>query len=575
MRILTYRFTIEYNSAILRAMDKYNGKKNKDSPDYDETGEIMSWVIIFILMIAFWPIGLLLLLKKLNLFTKPAKKKAGRNYEETDGSGQQTDPRYMKAVNQASTDRQQTGQQYKNTMNENNANRQKTGSQYKKVVREAENTAREVTREAETVAREVASDIAQAARGLGQAARQAISEIQADLTRDFTDAPDSKSQQRHPPRAKPGSWKAATSQSQSWQSFGSRPWQSAPSQPQQPSPAESQPQTMRPPTGQAAVQHPAPPSSRKTKAQIKKGRTALEKKSGKFISIVLLLISLALFILGANTIAVAARDIWGKGIDRWPDFFLGIFYFIGGFIALFSRNISARRFARYKRFFVFVSGRGSVPIPEIARASGLSVRIVKRDIQAMINEGYLDRDAYIDRELNCLVMPGGRAEEADGAAKDAAGASPSANADKPENRYMEIILELREINNSIADVSISEKIDRIEEFTGKIFRIVEENPEKLPRIRRFMNYYLPTTIKLLRSYATLEKQGIDGENITTAKESIGRVLDTLATGYKQQLDQLFESDAIDIAADINVLENLMQQDGLTENKTELKTMEGV
>jgi len=88
-----------------------------------------------------------------------------------------------------------------------------------------------------------------------------------------------------------------------------------------------------------------------------------------------------------------------------------------------------------------------------------------------------------------------------------------------------------------------------------------------------MNYYLPTTLKLLRSYATLEKQGINGENITSAKENIGRILDTLATGYAQQLDQLFESDVIDIAADINVLENLMQQDGLTGEKPGMRVME--
>ena len=557
-------------------MDKHNDKNENGSPDYDGTGEIMSWVIIFILMVAFWPVGLLLLLKKLNVFTKPAKRN-GRQYNENINVKQQkTEQQYKKTVieTSANANRQKTGPQYKKTMNETNFNRQQTGPQYKKAAKEAENTAREFTREAENVAREVASDIAQAARSIGQAARQTISEIQADLYRDSSDASDSQYNPQQTPKSKPGSWKAATSQSQSWQSFGSKTDQSSTSW-QRPSKSTiSQPKTAQSSTGQSTMSWAAHPATRKTKAQIKKERTALEKKSGKFVSVVLLLISLALFILGANTIAGAARDIWGNGIDRWPDFFLGIFYFIGGFISLFTRNISARRIARYKRFFVFISGRSVVPIPEISRAAGLSVRVVKRDIQAMINEGYLDRDAYIDWDLNCLVLSNDKAEDARISAKDA-GVPASTNAEKPKNRYMEIILELRDINSSIADVAISEKIDRIEEFTGKIFRIVEENPEKLPRIRRFMNYYLPTTIKLLRSYATLEKQGIDGENITTAKESIGRVLDTLATGYKQQLDQLFESDAIDIAADINVLENLMQQDGLTEKKTELKTMEGV
>jgi len=88
-----------------------------------------------------------------------------------------------------------------------------------------------------------------------------------------------------------------------------------------------------------------------------------------------------------------------------------------------------------------------------------------------------------------------------------------------------------------------------------------------------MSYYLPTTLKLVRSYATLEKQGIKGENIVGTKQSIGNILDTLLTGYEQQLDKLFKSDAIDIAADINVLENLMQQDGLVSDKQEFQVLE--
>jgi hypothetical protein len=211
---------------------------------------------------------------------------------------------------------------------------------------------------------------------------------------------------------------------------------------------------------------------------------------------------------------------------------------------------------------------------DIARVSGTSVRVVTRDIQVMINEGYLGSEAYIDNGLSSLVL----SAEAAAAVRRSAGSGEEAQVqidDVPENQYMAIIVELRELNATIVDIAISDKIERIEELTAKIFRIVEEDPSKLPQIRRFMNYYLPTTLKLLRSYATLEKQGIKGENITAAKQNIGRILDTLAAGYEQQLDQLFRSDAIDIAADINVLESLMQQDGLTGDKPDMKPLEGV
>ena len=473
-------------------MDKYN---RNSAPEGDETGDVISWIVIFILMIAFWPIGLLLLLRKLNVFAKPKKKTSGRYNDKAKDSSGNDGARYREITRDAEN-----------------------------AVRDAETAAREAAREAESVAREVASDFMQAAREVGYAARHAVSEIHSEFTRDISTNDTSQT---------------ATAKSAALKSR----------------------------VGQPAASGIPVPLSRKEKAKIKKARTALEKKSGKFISVVFLLISIALFILGANTIVGAARDIWINDMNRLPELYLGAFFLVGGLISFFSRNTSARRLARYRRYYVFVSERDVVPIPDIARTAGLSARVVKRDLQAMINEGFLSRDSYIDVELNCLVLSSEAAEEMRRTSKDSDDAPVEAADEKSENLYMAIILELREINSSISDISISEKIDRIESVTAKIFRIVEENPEKLPEIRRFMNYYLPTTLKLLRSYATLEKQGVKGENITTTKANIERILDTLATGFEQQLDQLFKSDALDIAADINVLENLMQQDGLTKEQT--------
>ena len=92
-----------------------------------------------------------------------------------------------------------------------------------------------------------------------------------------------------------------------------------------------------------------------------------------------------------------------------------------------------------------------------------------------------------------------------------------------------------------------------------------------PQIRKFMNYYLPTTLKLLDSYALLEAQGIEGENITASKAEIERTMDTLIAGFEKQLDRLFSSQAMDITADVEVLEGMMAQDGLGDNKYTMKT----
>ena len=144
-------------------------------------------------------------------------------------------------------------------------------------------------------------------------------------------------------------------------------------------------------------------------------------------------------------------------------------------------------------------------------------------------------------------------------------AGPPRQEEEELPEYHRIFRALRSLDNRIADATISYKIERIESTCAKIFRTVEENPQKLPQIRRFMSYYLPTTLKLLRSYATLEKQGIQGENIASTKDSINSVLGKLVAGFDAQLDQLFLADAMDISADIDVLQNMMAQDGLTES----------
>ena len=269
----------------------------------------------------------------------------------------------------------------------------------------------------------------------------------------------------------------------------------------------------------------------------------------------------------------AFSDFGGAGGVNLTDLVMGIFYLLGGAMAFFSRNVVRNRFSRYKNYYSFIEGRDIVPIHNLAQVAGTSQKNVLKDLQAMLNNDFLQIGTYIDYELECLVLSPQSAEKMRTSIKNQV-----ADALEPESitefQYKATLAELREVNSFVADETISAKVKRLEELTAKIFRIVEETPQKQPQIRRFTSYYLPTTLKLVRSYSTLEKQGEKGENIMSAKKSIGDILDTLSTGFEQQLDQLFKSDAIDIAADINVLENLMKQDGLKEDKMFTQTLEG-
>ena len=127
------------------------------------------------------------------------------------------------------------------------------------------------------------------------------------------------------------------------------------------------------------------------------------------------------------------------------------------------------------------------------------------------------------------------------------------------------IAEMKRLNESIKDEKISRQIDRLEEISGKIFDCVKASPEKLPQIRKFMNYYLPTTLKLLNAYDRMGSQGVSGENISGTMERVENMRGTIVTAFERQLDGLFGDQALDISTDITVLENMMAREGLSDD----------
>ena len=128
------------------------------------------------------------------------------------------------------------------------------------------------------------------------------------------------------------------------------------------------------------------------------------------------------------------------------------------------------------------------------------------------------------------------------------------------------ISELRRLNANIENEKISAQIDDIEATTSRIFDIVIAHPEKVSRISKFLNYYLPTTMKLLNTYDRMGSQGVAGENISGTMRKVEDTLDMVVTAFHKQLDTLFAGEALDVNADIAVMENLMKTEGLTDDE---------
>lgn len=130
------------------------------------------------------------------------------------------------------------------------------------------------------------------------------------------------------------------------------------------------------------------------------------------------------------------------------------------------------------------------------------------------------------------------------------------------------ISEMKRLNDSIADPEVSADIEQLEQVCGKIFDLVKADPKKLPQIRKFMDYYLPTTLKLLNAYDRASAAGISGENIDATKARVAGMMKTIVAAFQKQLDALFGDTALDISTDITVLETMMVQEGLSSRKLE-------
>lgn len=122
--------------------------------------------------------------------------------------------------------------------------------------------------------------------------------------------------------------------------------------------------------------------------------------------------------------------------------------------------------------------------------------------------------------------------------------------------------EMRRLNDAIQDPQISQQIDRLEHTTQQIMDAVAKNPDKLPQIRRFLNYYLPTTLKLLNAYDRMDATGVEGANIDGTKGRIEDIMSTICTAFDRQLDALYGQEAMDISTDIDVLEQMLAREGL-------------
>ena len=247
----------------------------------------------------------------------------------------------------------------------------------------------------------------------------------------------------------------------------------------------------------------------------------------------------------------------------WMDLLRQVFYpmgmMAGGASLLLGSGVIKRRQRRFATYLRTAGQKQAVPLDYLARAADVSRRRVEKDINAMLEKGLWGDEAYIDMGSGMLFRSQDAASVYFDAARRARAEQESPVQTAPEG-YAGILRQIRELNDRIADEALSAKLDRLEQLSGRIFKLVEENEEKRAAASTFLNYYLPTTLKLMENYANFEEAGVSGENLSQAKAKIEKTMDSIVAGFEHQLDALYRTDAMDIASDIQVMETMLRRD---------------
>ncbi len=248
----------------------------------------------------------------------------------------------------------------------------------------------------------------------------------------------------------------------------------------------------------------------------------------------------------------------------WMDLLRQVFYpmgmMAGGVSLLLGSGAMKRRQRRFATYLRTAGKKPAVPLDYLARAADVSRKRVEKDVNLMLEKGMWGDEAYIDLGSGMLFRSQAAATAYFDKTRQPQQTPEPAVPPQASEGYAGTLRQIRELNDRIADEALSAKIDRIEQVSGRIFKAIEDTPAKKNAAGTFLNYYLPTTLKLLENYAAFEEAGVSGENLSQAKSRIEATMDSIVAGFEHQLDELYRTDAMDIDSDIRVMETMLRRD---------------
>lgn len=264
--------------------------------------------------------------------------------------------------------------------------------------------------------------------------------------------------------------------------------------------------------------------------------------------------------------------------------------FLAFFAGMIRLGISQRRRLKLAKRYVGLCGRNMYDeIEHLAASTGRKTRRVIRDLQKMMKIGMFP-EGHLDEKKTCFMLNDGiynqyletennrkrreaesqllssRQDVPDTQESDA-GRTPDLTEQESELNAMiaegmECIRKLRILNDKIPGEVISAKLFKLENLLKDLFDSVREHPEQMHRMHKLMNYYLPTTLKLVESYEEFDRVSVPGDDIIAAKAEIENTLDTINQAFAELLNNLFQDAVLDATTDAQVLKTMLASEGL-------------
>ena len=331
--------------------------------------------------------------------------------------------------------------------------------------------------------------------------------------------------------------------------------------------------------------HVTPPPSHVTPDMAKKTRASKKnriqtKPVGKIAGILLTILggigTLAMIPLTVpfGILAFAETTMAGK-VTGLTVFSISFMVLLVCVFCLVKGSFMWNRYRIFKKYLAVLDGRDFCTIEELCKKTGQSAKKVRKKLKEMIKKGMF-LEGFVDEQETCLIVTNEayqmyrqaqeakRQREAEEEIRKQQAGMPKSEIDEMIAKGDHYIRMIREANDAIPGEVISQELDRLEMIVRKIFESVKKHPEQMDEMDKFMEYYLPTTEKLVNAYKEFDALPVKGENVTTSMREIENTLDTIIHAFEQLLDDLFMDAAFDISSDISVLHTMLAREGYKE-----------